>query len=644
MDDPAKIESSLSVTEPMNLTHGEKSKSSLYRVLPSQGHWIRLVRLGPGHLDEPLRCELVPVDLSNTSEVPSYEPISYAWGENAKLEHILCDKHNLPITANLFQALLHFRYVDKDRLLWADGICIDQSDEIEKNHQVSLMGEVYSLGKRTLVWLGNCDETHKLEEVAVFIQDFNQYTESLISKTQDTSAWAAVQALNSAPDLPKNHELIRNTEIWNHLEDFFHRPWFERLWVLQEVGLSSEVLAQCGTYTLDFSNVVLFGATFKHLATFSHHTFSRDSGLHRLTLAFTAIWSTFGTKRKQSWIQSKDFLRSIFEMNSHPAKHKEDIILNLLYTGRMFQASDSKDRIYAFLSHTLLKDLSIQPNYSSTLSDAYITFFEHMVRSTSSLNILCYTQNLGQERDAMSSWVPQWHNPQHFPDSIPPYTFVDSGSLAQFNVSNFAISGEKLHVEGLVVDTVKTTTKLMKPEDWEAKASSSDETHIMEQCWRLFAQVQNPSFFNHPTIKEWLLAWTLVAGRYTSVSWLLEDLVAYCRDFCEPVYAQMTTSNPQLDIKGTGKSARFLAFMTTRTTNRTFFSTQNGRCGMADGKVEADDIVALIFGCNLPLILRKHGNGLYRLIGISYVEDVILGSAIKYWKAGSLEKENIILV
>jgi hypothetical protein len=636
------METQLASTISLDITYEIKPNNSLYRVLPPHSHWIRLLRLGPGEFGDPLSCELVPIDLGNTSNIPSYEPISYAWGEDAKTAQILCDEHELPITANLFQALLHFRQIDKARLLWADGICIDQADHNEKNHQVSLMGEVYSLGKRTLVWLGNCDETHKVEEVVGFLQDFDQYAESIISSTEEMSAWTAIQALNNAPDLPHDHLLLRSTKIWDHLEAFFHRAWFERLWVLQEVGLSNEVLAQCGKYKLDFSNVVLFAVTFSHMATFSHHSFSHNSGLHKLTMAFTSIWSTFGAKRKQSWIQAKNFMRHIFEMNSHPGKDKEDIILALLYTGRLFQASEPKDRIYAFLSHTLLKDLSIQPNYSSTLVEAYVNCFERIVRSTSSLNVLCYTQNLGRDWDVMPSWVPQWYNPQHFPDSIPPYIFIGSGSLSHFNASNFAISGQQLHVEGLIVDIVKTTTKLMGPKDWEAKSSLSQRTNIMQQCWQFFTQVQNPQYFNQLP-REWLLAWTLVSGRYTNVQWLLEDFVAYCRDFCEPVYSELT-NDARLKTKGTGRSARFLAFLTTRTTNRTFFLTDNGRCGMADGIAEAGDIVALVFGCNLPLILRKHGDLLYQLVGVSYVEDILLGSAITEWKAGAIEKKSIVVV
>ncbi len=43
--------------------------------------------------------------------------------------------------------------------LWIDAICINQSDVSEKNHQVRLMGQIYSQLELTLMWLGLEDRT-----------------------------------------------------------------------------------------------------------------------------------------------------------------------------------------------------------------------------------------------------------------------------------------------------------------------------------------------------------------------------------------------------------------------------------------------------------------------------------------------------
>jgi hypothetical protein len=40
-------------------------------------------------------------------------------------------------------------------LLWIDGVCINQTDILERNRQVQLMGEIYSRASCVLIWLGD---------------------------------------------------------------------------------------------------------------------------------------------------------------------------------------------------------------------------------------------------------------------------------------------------------------------------------------------------------------------------------------------------------------------------------------------------------------------------------------------------------
>lgn len=83
---------------------------------------IRIITLLPGSRREQLKCTLTKVALG---EKPTYEAISYVWGDEANLTSIFCDKlgPSLPITQNLAAALFRFRRVDKPRALWADTVC-----------------------------------------------------------------------------------------------------------------------------------------------------------------------------------------------------------------------------------------------------------------------------------------------------------------------------------------------------------------------------------------------------------------------------------------------------------------------------------------------------------------------------------------
>jgi hypothetical protein len=63
-------------------------------------------------------------------------------------------KSKLNITASLECALRHLRDASRVLRLWADGICIDQSDPIDRNQQVRMMSSIYSLAHHTIIFLG----------------------------------------------------------------------------------------------------------------------------------------------------------------------------------------------------------------------------------------------------------------------------------------------------------------------------------------------------------------------------------------------------------------------------------------------------------------------------------------------------------
>jgi hypothetical protein len=66
-----------------------------------------------------------------------------------------------PIRRNLWLFLYHlcFREVPAKGklLLWADGICIDQTNLAERNHQVGLMGQICTIAESVFAWLGEKD-------------------------------------------------------------------------------------------------------------------------------------------------------------------------------------------------------------------------------------------------------------------------------------------------------------------------------------------------------------------------------------------------------------------------------------------------------------------------------------------------------
>jgi hypothetical protein len=61
------------------------------------------------------------------------------------------------VRKNLWNFLDRAWKEDFEGYLWIDALCIDQTKVRERNHQVALMGEIYSHAEGVIVWLGHVD-------------------------------------------------------------------------------------------------------------------------------------------------------------------------------------------------------------------------------------------------------------------------------------------------------------------------------------------------------------------------------------------------------------------------------------------------------------------------------------------------------
>jgi hypothetical protein len=123
--------------------------------LDPESRWIRVFDLQPtlfGNQDEPIRGQLRVVCLDDSS---SYVALSYAWGNSVASRQIACGANEgLSVTTNCYDALQQLRHSFRTRTLWVDSICVNQSNEEEKSHEVSLMQDIYDRAEKVYIWLG----------------------------------------------------------------------------------------------------------------------------------------------------------------------------------------------------------------------------------------------------------------------------------------------------------------------------------------------------------------------------------------------------------------------------------------------------------------------------------------------------------
>lgn len=146
------------------------------------------------------------------------------------------------IQPNLFEALKAIRKEDEELFLWADGICINQADTAERNHQVGLMGNIYRNAKNIRIWLGPAGE--KSDFVLDYVErDGDSFRREKAGETLETIPESEQKAFLAA------------------FRALHRRPYWGRSWVKQEVILARELVVHCGTKSVDGFRLLLLAHT-----------------------------------------------------------------------------------------------------------------------------------------------------------------------------------------------------------------------------------------------------------------------------------------------------------------------------------------------------------------------------------------------
>lgn len=141
----------------------------------------------------------------------------------------------IEVTQNLATALIYLRHTSEARILWIDALCINQEDMEERSSQVARMADIYRLAHRVVVWLGPESEEDRSSEALSTLRSIGSQIEvdwvlnEMRATNEGDSSWA-----------DRNIPLTLDQNSLSSLLMVSNRPWFERLWVQQEIALANE--------------------------------------------------------------------------------------------------------------------------------------------------------------------------------------------------------------------------------------------------------------------------------------------------------------------------------------------------------------------------------------------------------------------
>ncbi|KAH7200980.1 heterokaryon incompatibility protein-domain-containing protein, partial [Fusarium redolens] len=449
---------------------------------------FRVLVLEPGARDDEITCRLC---ICNHSDRVPYAALSYTWGNPKKVERIRCNGHELGVASNLYGALLQLRDPDRERMLWIDALCINQDDFNERGHQVRNMKTIYSEAREVLVWLGPEDEA--VSRVFKSLTSFKPNFYYLLAKTftrsslfsGSSSDW---QTIGFDFAIAEGHNHLLAADLVS-LTKVLERPWFRRLWVLQEVAHAKRVTIVSGKWTIEWELLA-------RLVRYLNH-----SGLLLDHLSKTAHVGVLAVVEMET-------------ARRGTVARKQRSLLSVLLATHSGECSDVRDKIYAVLNladdYNLDRDIqSFGPDYHLSARDVFTKFARWSI-ARGNLDILSCTTRSDtpgtEELEGLPSWVPDWtriDNETPFVRYMNKISFKSGASLQRLAPDEPRVTeDDKLILSGVAVDVVKgvgprsTFNKSGILEGYSAPVLAANKRWL-DSCLRLGYSAHQGMFSNY---------------------------------------------------------------------------------------------------------------------------------------------------
>lgn len=554
-----------------------------------------------------------------------YTALSYTWGAQVFEGVIECNGYSKAITKSLEAALQRFRKEDRSVVMWVDQICIDQENNVEKEQQIPLMGKIYQHAWNTVIWMGDSSPGSNsalwlLEECSVLLQ----------------------MRMNDLD--PKDFERLGlptpDSQMWLALCAFLSRAWFVRLWIIQEVILSTNLFVACGDSV----------TTWRILSTGAEHLVT--CGVSRW---LQQLWDDSNASEDRDICEAVtgiDYAKSYYQTH-----RKGTSLFDLLVFTRHAKCYDSRDKIYGLLAMCGEKDRNaVRTSYAGDFTPAELyrdVIVHYLARDSGGLGLTTVLSSVDHESLDLPSWVPDWRKSRetvslgHSTSGQSIYN-PNGRFLTRIGKSDCSYNLQmpnELLVHGIHVDTIATISDIFHGPHLSFTNPSLNTTLL--HFYHVASQLQQ-----YPGSNTVFTAFchTFVAGKDDSgrakCPSSFEEIISLLLDAStgvSPSLPGQTYSTRQLRPSGRGKLE--LSSLATRAAGKTFQDvrtamkavvknrrlgiTEKGYLGLFPNRVREGHKVYVLDGCHVPFLMRQvDGQEKMRLVGECYVHGIMDGEAV----------------
>ena len=537
---------------------------------------------------------------------------------------------DIPVTENLTSAMYFLGKIFPGTY-WIDALCINQKDNAEKSSQVALMQEIYSTSKQVVVFLGPKDDgtTQACQLVGKLCALFQDGQIDLEGATIQVSIPVAKKYPFEDEKLGKLGLPLTKSPDWLALADLLSRAFFKRIWVLQELVMApSDIIVLCGTYQLPWAAFqivqrILVATNWRvGLRSLSDEVRGRDTTLDALD--FVPIVTTLMHTRKLG-------LQTLLDM------------------ARGLLATDPRDKIFALLGMADdeqggTRAMGIRPDYSKSVQQVYTDLTGRFILN-GSLELLSSVESDKVERiKGLPSWVPDYSVTSHNGSFAKGYEAAGETSVS----ASWSPGSDVLIIRALEVDTVVATSNLNGEEpdkflveaffmaakfcgsgdvyDWLSLLAQGNSEPALDAFWRTMVGDGNTLHSDHPLPQEYQNHFAnLMAKLFASL------LFSTSREAQERLLAIPNS----VALLTTGDSGLYIALCMDKIVGNRFFTTHDGRIGLASRDIEPGDRI-MVFSGGGPIYVTRECQGYKQFIGNGYVFGLMHGEAI----AMSIKKGN----
>ncbi|KAJ2992241.1 hypothetical protein NUW58_g2233 [Xylaria curta] len=590
--------------------------NSIYSYEPIQHNQIRLLKF----LEDENPTSATFKTFSLEEPLPSYYALSYSWTcDNAVHTKgwLRIKYEGLLVLASLqpfFQVLRSKNILLDGRWWWIDSLCIDLDNLEERAYQVRLMHHIYRQADQVIFWLG--DESSDSNLAIDFIKFLDKVSR------QKYSVGEIRMMLQKDEYYPK----------WTALINFLSRKWWSRIWTVQEFVIPTSASFWCGMQNVGRTAVC--------------RSLSIADKCPSVGVKETVNFR-YGFNRRRAW--------DLYKAGKKPGVNLSRSLLSLAAYFCCMDATDDRDRLYGLMALSTDESL-LDVSYSLSSQEVYLRFAQAFIARYKSLDIICFASIYGPPSGSLRpSWVPDWHNgdsslviPSMVSQTCKTHVgnlrspkFLEHDTSIYYSASGkraavYEFQGSTLFARGVIVDTVDGLAgsrdfAMTQSSAYNSKqlsdCSTSSPTEIIASVCKSLVLDRKDRFLRYamPT-EEFLqdfvrLCAPLITESHSSAPKELREWFRWTRslEIHGRSFESILRDNQQVFIDSPGSAPNQDEFIFDSFYGRFFdivvrlsfrlMVSCNGRIGMVSEKAMKGDLVCVLFGCSVPVLLRKSEHG-----------------------------------